>query len=112
MHFTRMFHLALFETRMPSVLKDYSLMKDTLLIVFGVVPSFIIGLRFWTGPAYLKYTLKINSVIAPFHLIIIFGASHIDVSLLGMLVLVMNVYVFWYHIDPPEVSDIKYHKRE
>lgn len=101
MHFIRFFHLALFDTRAPTSVLDSEILKDTVLILLGIVPLFIIGLRFWTAPAYLKYTRKMNAYLAPATLPIIFGASHIDVVLLGILVLLMNLYVFWYHIDPP-----------
>ena len=101
MHFIRFFHLALFDSRAPTSVVNFQVIKDSLLILFGIVPLFIIGLRFWTAPAYLKYTLKINGYLVPATIPIIFGASHIDVAFLGILVLVMNLYVFWYHIDPP-----------
>ena len=101
MHFIRFFHLAMFDSRATTSVIDYAVIKDSLLIIFGVIPLFIIGLRFWTAPAYLKYTLKINAYMVPLTLPIIFGCSHIDVALLGVLVLLMNLYVFWYHIDPP-----------
>ena len=101
MHFIRFFHLALFDSRAPTQVLDTQSLKDTALIIFGIVPLFIIGLRFWTAPAYLKYTRKMNGYLVPTTLPIIFLASHIDVILLGVLVLIMNIYVFWYHIDPP-----------
>jgi hypothetical protein len=65
---------------------------------------FIIGLRYWTSPVYLKYTLKLNSLIAPLALVVIFKSSHLDILCLGILVLLMNIYSFWCHIDPPRES--------
>ena len=65
---------------------------------------FVIGLRYWTSPVYLRYTLKINSLVAPFGLIPIFCSAHIDILCLGILVLCMNIYSFWCHIDPPRES--------
>ena len=62
------------------------------------------GLRFWTAPAYLKYSLKINSLIIPGITALIFLADHLDVMLLGCVVLLMNFYVFWYHMDPPRTD--------
>ena len=104
MHFIRFFHLAMFDSRATTAIIDYNVIKDSLLIIFGVIPLFIVGLRFWTAPAYLKYTLKINAYTVPMTLPIIFGCNHIDVALLGVLVLIMNLYVFWYHIDPPQTE--------
>lgn len=102
-HFVRLFVLALFEERdgrshhIPSI----CLWKDILMILIVVVPLFIIGLRFWTAPTYLKYSLRINALAAPLALLPSFFAYHSDVKALGVLVLVMNVYVFWYHAEPP-----------
>ena len=101
MHFIRFFHLALFDSRPTPLTIDMDIIKDTLMIIVIIVPLFIIGLRFWTAPAYLAYTLQINSYIAPLTLPVMFCCSHFDVLFLGLLVLIMNIYVFWYHVDPP-----------
>lgn len=61
---------------------------------------FIIGLRFWTAPVYLKYNSKINSLFTPLALPVIFYGKHSDIKMLGFLVMIMNFYVFWYHADP------------
>ena len=98
-HFIRFLHLAIFEDRPHRLAK--SVWLDCFLILFGVIPAFVIGLRFWTAPSYLKYSLKINSLVAPFTLLIIFCANHVDVVCMGGTVLLMNIYVFWYHVDPP-----------
>ena len=71
------------------------------MITLVVVPLFIIGLRFWTAPTYLKYNLRINALAAPVGLLPAFFGYHTDVKALGALVLLMNLYVFWYHADPP-----------
>ena len=76
--------------------------KDIMMIIFLVLPMFIIGLRFWTAPVYMKYPLALNSCITPLSFFVVFFSDHMDVMLLGILVWMMNIYVFWYHIDPPE----------
>ena len=61
---------------------------------------FIIGLKFWTSPVYLRYDSKINSLCAPFAIIVLFLGKHIDLKIMSVLVFLMNFYVFWYHSDP------------
>lgn len=99
-HFLRYLYLALFESR-PKSLINHNVYVDCTLLVFLVIPMFILSLRFWTAPVYLNYRLKYNSFAAPFALIVCFAGNHTDVILLGVLVGFMNFYVFWYHIDPP-----------
>ena len=82
-----------------------SIIKDCSMILLIILPLFVLGLRFWSSPVYLMYTLRINAFICPVALIPIFFCEHIDVSLLGILVLFMNIYVFWYHCDPPVMND-------
>jgi hypothetical protein len=77
---------------------------DSLIIVGAMGPGFILGLRFWTAPAYLKYSLKTNALVAPAIVLSLFAAHHSDVILMGVLVSLMNFYVFWYHIDPPQTE--------
>jgi hypothetical protein len=96
----RYLYLALFEARPISPL-DHNVLVDSLLLVFIVIPLFIISLRFWTSPVYLNYQLKMNSFAAPLALLVCFGGTHTDIILLGVLVGFANFYVFWYHIDPP-----------
>uniref|UniRef100_A0A7S3FTX4 Uncharacterized protein n=1 Tax=Strombidium rassoulzadegani TaxID=1082188 RepID=A0A7S3FTX4_9SPIT len=103
-HFIRYLHLALFDQRLPASLMTTSSFVDSFLLVLGVIPSFVVGLRFWTAPVYFKYTLKLNSFIVPLIAVLIFAASHIDIILLGCLSLLMNLYCFWYHIDPPRTE--------
>jgi len=102
-HFMRLLILALFEERdgMSNHIPKSKIYLDIFLFSFMVVPMFIIGLRFWTAPSYLKYNLRINGITAPLAFIPTFFAYHNDVKMLGALVLFMNMYVFWYHIDPP-----------
>lgn len=76
-------------------------MLDTLYLVFILIPAFIIGMRFFTAPVYLKYGLKANALIAPCVLPAIFYSSHTDILLMGILTLFMNLYAFWFHADPP-----------
>ena len=77
-------------------------LKDFLLLIFIVTPMFIIALRFWTAPSYLLYGSRWNATIAPLGFIPIFfsGSGNIDMVFLGILVLYMNLYVFFHHIDP------------
>jgi len=56
------------------------------MLVFMVIPMFIIALRFQTAPVYINFTNKLNSFVAPFAFIIIFQAHHLDIKLLGVLV--------------------------
>ena len=101
-HLIRYLELAIFDQRpQKNLIYNFEILKDLFLLIFGIFPFFIIGLRFWTAPVYLNYNLKINSFIVPIILIVIFAASHIDIIFLGFLVLIMNFYVFWYHSDPP-----------
>jgi hypothetical protein len=74
---------------------------DCLFFVLIIVPLYIIALRFWTAPAYLNYKNKINAWVAPIAVPVIFLATHWDIIFLAILVIWMNFYVFWYHIDPP-----------
>ena len=71
----------------------------------------MIGLRFWTAPVYMKYSLKINSCVTVLCFIPIFFADHLDIVLMGALCWMMNIYVFWYHIDPPQEAYGRYHRR-
>ena len=65
-------------------------------------------MRFWTAPTYLKYNLKINALVAPLGIIPGFFAFHDDIKALGAVVLCMNMYVFYHHLDPPyEGNDYK-----
>jgi hypothetical protein len=102
-HFMRLLVLAVFEERdsMRHHIPAICIWKDLLMISVVIVPLFIIGLRFWTAPSYLKYSLRINALVAPIALLPSFFGYHSDVKALGALVLIMNAYVFWYHADPP-----------
>ena len=102
-HFMRLLILAIFEERdgMSHHIPKICLWKDALMIFVIIIPLFIVGLRFWTSPSYLKYSLRINAMVAPLALLPTFFAYHGDVKTLGFLVLIMNVYVFWYHAEPP-----------
>lgn len=63
---------------------------------------FILGLKFWTAPIYSAYASKMNTFSVPFAMIPMFFSNHIDLSLMSGIVMIMNAYVFWYHVDPPE----------
>lgn len=101
-HFIRYLQLALFDHRPKDVLHDMNVWKDCFWLVVIIVPEFVIGMRFWTAPVYLNYQRRLNAFVAPLCLLPIFLATHRDILLLGLLVLYMNFYVFWYHIDPPQ----------
>lgn len=102
-HFIRLIILVLFEER--DSMRHYtplnSILKDMLMIFFIIVPMFIIGMRFWTAPTYLKYDLKINAMVAPFGIFPAFFSYHDDIKALGAVVMIMNMYVFYHHLDPP-----------
>jgi len=52
-HFFRYMVLALFDNRAPSnIYANKAIWKDLTLIALGVFPMFLMGLRFWTAPAY------------------------------------------------------------
>ena len=96
------------------------MLLDCFFLLVIICPLFIIGLRFWTAPTYLNYTLKINGLIAPLAVPIWFLATHWDIVALAALVFYMNFYAFWYHVDPPSniyqtsrkrVKDINLSKR-
>lgn len=100
-HFIRYLHLALFDSRLVHVYNSYKVLKDVLIWTFGILPLFIMGLRFWTAPVYLKYSVRMNSFALPLTMPIVFFCEHLDMMLLGGLCFFMNIYVFWYHVDPP-----------
>ena len=74
--------------------------NDLIYLIFIIVPMFIIGLRFWTSPVYLKYDSTINAISVPFSIIVLFIGNHIDLKIMSVIVFLMNFYVFWYHSDP------------
>lgn len=71
------------------------------MFIFITLPLFLLGLKFWTAPAYLRYKSKLNTILAPIAFIPIFYSNHIDMVFLGLLSCIMNCYVLWYHSDPP-----------
>merc|ERR1719498_550685 len=79
-----------------------ALLKDMGHLLFIIIPLFIFGLRFWTAPVYLNYRMRFNSFVAPLALLPIFFSHSWDIVILGVVVLWMNIYVFVYHIDPPQ----------
>ena len=99
LHFIRYLVLALFDSRVKNI-NEIINKFDLFCLFFIIIPMFIIGLRFWTAPVYLKYNSKINSLITPIALPVIFYGKHSDIKMLGFLVMIMNFYVFWYHADP------------
>lgn len=106
----RFLYLCLFETRAKATLLDGDTILDCCFLLI-ICALFVIGLRFWTAPVYLNYRRQINSAVAPLCLPVIFMASHWDIVFLGLLVLYMNAYVFWYHIDPPaNIYQLSQHK--
>ena len=76
-----------------------------------LVPMFILGLKFWTAPIYSAYASKLNACVAPLAMGPIFFSHHIDITLMGIVVLLMNSYVFWYHVDPPAEYNQSQHRR-
>jgi len=94
--------LALFDGRPPDVIHSKIILYDTALLVFMVIPMFIIALRFQTAPVYINFTNKLNSFVAPFAWVIIFTAHHLDIKLLGVLVGWINFQAFYYHTDMPQ----------
>jgi hypothetical protein len=101
MHFIRYLYLALFETRGTFNIWEDGKFYDLTYLLFIISPAFVIGLRFWTAPVYLNYRRQINAAVVPFCVPVVFLASHWDILILALLVIFMNIYVFWYHVDPP-----------
>lgn len=101
-HFMRFLVLAVFDSRQKTHVLDHQIEADLLILGAVIVPSFIIGLRFVTAPVYLNYTRRLNALVVPLLVPFTFVVSHWDLLFLMMLVIWMNFYVFWYHIDPPE----------
>jgi len=105
-HVIRYLQLALFEDRLKPHTgpKDFDkgVIFDLCFLVFIICPLFVLALRFWTAPVYLNYSLRINSFVAPLSLPVIFLATHWDIVFLALLVFYLNLFVFWYHVDPPQ----------
>lgn len=80
---------------------DYDTVYDVCYLIFIICPLFVLALRFWTAPVYLNYNLRINSFLVPTCFPVVFLATDWDIVFLALLVIFMNVYVFWYHVDPP-----------
>lgn len=102
MHILRNLYLALFDNRIQKGIYSSSMFRDLLLLTIIVIPLFVLGLKFWTAPIYSAYASKSNSIVAPLAMFPIFASKHIDLTMMGIIVLLMNAYVFWYHTDPPE----------
>lgn len=102
LHFMRYLYLALFDSRKASTVLTHSVMVDLAVLVFAIVPAFILGLRFVTAPVYINYRLKINGTVVPLLVPLCYLVTHWDILFLLLLVIWMNFYVFWYHVDPPE----------
>lgn len=102
MHIVRYLYLAIFDQRIHTNIFSKNVVVDCLMIVFILIPMFIYGLKFWTAPIYSAYATKVNTLIVPLSFGPIFFSHHIDLIFMGVLVLLMNAYVFWYHVDPPE----------
>lgn len=101
MHFIRYLYLALFETRGRFDIWEDGKFCDLVCLVFVIFPAFLVALRFWTAPVYLNYRRQLNAAVVPLCVPVIFLATHWDIVFLSLLVIFMNVYVFWYHVDPP-----------
>ena len=96
--------MAIFDSRPKSfnaIIHENGVILDCIYLVFIICPLFIIGLRFWTAPTYLNFTLKLNGMVAIVALPLVFIATDWDIILLSALVFYMNAYAFWYHFDPP-----------
>ena len=100
-HFIRYLYLALFSSRPPDILHQKTILYDSALLIFLVIPLFITALRFQTAPVYINYTLRLNAFVMPLSLIVIFTASHLDVVLMGLIVGWINYLAFYYHTDMP-----------
>ena len=92
----------MFNTRLMPHVFTTSVILDLAVLVAVIIPAFIIGLRFVTAPVYLNYQRKLNGSIVPLMFPLLFVVNHWDIFSLLILVIWMNFYVFWYHIDPPE----------
>jgi len=100
-HILRYLYLSIFDDRLGKTSLPHLITLDLFLVMCCATPLFVIGLLFWTAPVYSTYARKINSIVAPLGLSVAFVGHHWDVIMLGLLTFLMNVYVYWYHIDPP-----------
>jgi len=106
-HIIRYLYAALFDQRISVVLLSQALIWDCVFIIMNI-GMFIIALRFFTAPVYSAFARQINACVAPLSLIPVFFCTHYDVMCMSILTGLMNSYVFWYHVDPPEEYQPRY----
>ena len=104
-HFVRFLHMTLFDQ--SSIVQDKETLSelgdkagyDGLMFAFIILPLFYSAMHFYTAPFRRRYTGTIQVVICPAALIPLFFWQNIDICFLAALVLMMNLYIAWYHID-------------
>ena len=77
-HFIRYFYLVFFTNRKAETLFTKAVMVDLAIFVLAILPAFVIAMRFWTAPVYLNYRLRINAIIVPFLIPLLFVCQHWD----------------------------------
>lgn len=107
-HFVRFLHMALFDG--PSIVGERETLQelgekagyDSLMLFFIILPLFYGAMHFYCAPFRKRYTRRTQVLICPIALVPLFFWQNIDICFLAILVLLMNLYIAWYHIERPE----------
>ena len=106
-HFVRFVHQALFsDDKNAGVLKSLTIEElqqkigyDLLLLAFIITPLFLISLHFLTAPIKKRYEHRFPALIAPIAIVTFFCFNEVSIAMLGVLVLLQNLYITWYLVD-------------
>ena len=69
------------------------------MLFFIILPLFYGAMHFYCAPFRRRYTGKSQVLVCPIALVPLFYWQNIDICFLAALVLLMNMYIAWYHID-------------
>ena len=72
---------------------------DGLMLFFIILPLFYGAMHFYCAPFRKRYIGKSQVLVCPIALVPLFYWQSIDICFLAGLVLLMNIYIAWYHID-------------
>lgn len=107
-HFIRLFYFTIFDTKIADqgVFEEdifrYEIVMDACLLIFIILPLFVIMLRYLTSPIDLIYTSRLNTLLLPLCIIPLFLFSHYDILFLDILALLCNLLVTWKLLDPDD----------
>jgi hypothetical protein len=73
---------------------------------------FIISLKYSTASATEPYTHRINALVAPVAAIPLFFFQNYDILMMGILVLITNLWVSWKQLDTDDYSWSTYYREE